>query len=111
MASLAAGDAATFRSVIEPTVPLSRKIFEAPTQYYKAGVVFLAWLNGHQSHFSLPAGLQSARGINHYAEIFRLADKANVLDKPELATARMKHFMGVFGIGCAIVRTTPGRAL
>ncbi|RDJ12393.1 dihydrodipicolinate synthase family protein [Rhizobium grahamii] len=99
LASLAAGDAATFRSVIEPTVPLSRKIFEAPTQYYKAGVVFLAWLNGHQSHFSLPAGLQSARGVNHYAEIFRLADKANVLDKPELATARMKHFMGVFGIG------------
>lgn len=98
LASLGAGDAATFRSVIEPTVPLSRKIFEAPTQYYKAGVVFLAWLNGHQSHFSLPAGLQSARGVNHYAEIFRLADKANVLDKPELATARMKHFMGVFGI-------------
>ncbi|SEI18022.1 Protein of unknown function [Rhizobium tibeticum] len=98
LASLAAGDAATFRSIIEPTVPLSRKIFEAPTQYYKAGVVFLAWLNGHQSHFSLPAGLQSARGVNHYADIFRLADKANVLDKPDLAVARMRHFAGVFGI-------------
>jgi hypothetical protein len=79
-------------------VPLSRKIFEAPTQYYKAGVVFLAWLNGHQSHFSLPAGLQSARGINHYADIFRLADKANVLDRPDLATERMKNFVGVFGV-------------
>ncbi|WP_018896763.1 dihydrodipicolinate synthase family protein [Rhizobium sp. 2MFCol3.1] len=98
LASLAAGDTTTFRSVIEPTVPLSRKIFEAPTQYYKAGVVFLAWLNGHQSHFSLPAGMQSARGINHYADIFRLADKANVLDKPELATERMKNFVGVFGV-------------
>ncbi|CCM77191.1 dihydrodipicolinate synthase family protein [Rhizobium mesoamericanum] len=98
LASLAVGDAATFRSVIEPTVPLSRKIFEAPTQYYKAGVVFLAWLNGHQNHFSLPAGMQSARGINHYADIFRLADKANVLDKPELAVTRMKHLVGVFGI-------------
>lgn len=98
LASLAAGDAATFRSVIEPTVPLSRKIFEAPTQYYKAGVVFLAWLNGHQSHFSLPAGMQSARGVNHYAEIFRLADKANVLDKPELAVKRMRNFVGIFGI-------------
>lgn len=98
LASLAAGDTSTFRSVIEPTVPLSRKIFEAPTQYYKAGVVFLAWLNGHQSHFSLPAGMQSARGINHYADIFRLADKANVLDKPELATERMKNFVGVFGV-------------
>ncbi len=98
LASLAAGDTTTFRSVIEPTVPLSRKIFEAPTQYYKAGVVFLAWLNGHQSHFSLPAGMQSARGINHYADIFRLADKANVLDRPELATERMKNFVGVLGV-------------
>ncbi|MDP9809468.1 hypothetical protein J2W42_002320 [Rhizobium tibeticum] len=98
LASLAAGDAAAFRSIIEPTVPLSRKIFEAPTQYYKAGVVFLAWLNGHQSHFSLPAGLQSARGVNHYADIFRLADKANVLDKPDLAVARMRYLAGVFGI-------------
>jgi hypothetical protein len=98
LAALAAGDVATFRSVIEPTVPLSRKIFEAPTQYYKAGVVFLAWLNGHQSHFSLPAGMQSARGIGHYADIFRLADQADVLDKPELAVARMKSFCGVFGI-------------
>jgi len=98
LASLAAGDTTTFRSVIEPTVPLSRKIFEAPTQYYKAGVVFLAWLNGHQSHFSLPAGMQSARGINHYADIFRLADQANVLDRPELAAERMKNFVGVFGV-------------
>ncbi|MFK0332055.1 dihydrodipicolinate synthase family protein [Rhizobium sp. NPDC090275] len=98
LASLATGDTTTFRSVIEPTVPLSRKIFEAPTQYYKAGVVFLAWLNGHQSHFSLPAGMQSARGINHYADIFRLADNASVLDRPELATERMRNFVGVFGV-------------
>ncbi|UJW76924.1 dihydrodipicolinate synthase family protein [Rhizobium sp. SL42] len=98
LACLANGDAKTFRAVIEPTVPLSRKIFEAPTQYYKAGVVFLAWLNGHQSHFSLPAGMQSARGILHYADIFRLADQANVLDNPDLATRRMKNFAGIYGI-------------
>jgi hypothetical protein len=98
LASLAAGDIKTFRSVIEPTVPLSRKIFEAPTQYYKAGVVFLAWLNGHQDHFSLPAGMQSARGVLHYADIFRLADKADVLDDPELAARRMASYAGTFGI-------------
>lgn len=98
LACLANGDAKTFRTVIEPTVPLSRKIFEAPTQYYKAGVVFLAWLNGHQSHFSLPAGMQSARGILHYADIFRLADQANVLDNPDMATRRMKNFAGIYGI-------------
>jgi len=98
LASLAAGDVARFRAVIAPTVPLSRKIFEAPTQYYKAGVVFLAWLNGHQDHFTMPAGMQSARGVVHYADVFRLADKANVLDKPELAVARMKSLMTVLGI-------------
>jgi hypothetical protein len=98
LASLAAGDVARFRAVIAPTVPLSRKIFEAPTQYYKAGVVFLAWLNGHQDHFTMPAGMQSARGVVHYADVFRLADKANVLDKPELAAARMKSLMTVLGI-------------
>ncbi|GAB1581034.1 dihydrodipicolinate synthase family protein [Phyllobacterium phragmitis] len=97
LAALAAGDTATFRGVIEPTVPLSRRIFEAPTQYYKAGVVFLAWLNGHQRHFTMPAGMQSARGLLHYADIFRLADQANVLDQPDLAVRRMKNFLAVLG--------------
>ncbi len=98
LALLAKGETEAFRDVIEPTVPLSRKIFEAPTQYYKAGVVFLAWLNGHQSHFTMPGGMQSARGIIHYAEIFRLADQANVLDKPELAVNRMKSLLQVYGV-------------
>ena len=98
LAALAAGDVATFRTIIEPTVPLSRKIFEAPTQYYKAGVVFLAWLNGHQEHFAMPAGMQSARGVLHYADVFRLADRANVLDRPDLAARRMRHLMGMYGI-------------
>lgn len=98
LAYLAQGETQAFRAVIEPTVPLSRKIFEAPTQYYKAGVVFLAWLNGHQSHFTMPAGMQSARGIVHYADIFRLADQANVLDKPELAVSRMRSLLQVYGV-------------
>jgi hypothetical protein len=98
LASLANGDVATFRAVIEPTVPLSRKIFEAPTQYYKAGVVFLAWLNGHQRHFTMPAGMQSARGALHYADIFRLADRANVLDMPDMAAERMKAFLVMQGV-------------
>ncbi len=98
LAALAAGDNARFRAIIEPTVPLSRKIFEAPTQYYKAGVVFLAWLNGHQNHFTMPAGMQSARGILHYADIFRLADWANVLDRPDLAISRMRKLLAIHGI-------------
>ncbi len=98
LAALATDDLATFRGVIEPTVPLSRKIFEAPTQYYKAGVVLLAWLNGHQRHFTMPAGMQSARGVLHYADIFRLADRANVLDRPELALQRMKSLLSTLGV-------------
>jgi hypothetical protein len=98
LASLAAGDTVTFRSVIEPTVPLSRKIFEAPTRNYKAGIVFLAWLNGHQRHFTMVGGMQSARSLRHYADIFRLADRANVLDDPDLATARMKTLLSVYGL-------------
>ena len=64
-----------------------------------AGIVFLAWLNGHQNHFTMPSGMQSARGVLHYADIFRLADKADVLDRPDLATRRMKGFLSTFGIG------------
>jgi hypothetical protein len=98
LAALNAGNRQTFRDVIAPTVPLSRKIFESPTQYYKAGVVFLAWLNGHQSHFTMPAGMQSARGLLHYADVFRLADQASVLDRPDLAVKRMGALMGTYGI-------------
>jgi len=97
LAALARGDRDEFRKVLAPTVPLSRKIFEAPTQYYKAGVVFIAWLNGHQDHFTMPAGMQSARGILHYCDVFRLADQANVLDQPELALLRMESFVAVNG--------------
>ena len=87
-----------FRAVLEPTVPLSRKIFEAPTQYYKAGVVLLAWLNGHQSHFAMVGGMQSARSALHYAEVFRLADKAGLLRDPELAATRMTGLMALHGV-------------
>lgn len=98
LAALARDDVAAFRAILAPTVPLSRKIFEAPTQYYKAGIVFLAWLNGHQSHFTMPAGMQSARGIVHYSEIFKLADQANVLTRPELAMQRMTALLATAGI-------------
>lgn len=98
LGKLADGDEAGFHALMAPTVPLSRTIFEAPTQYYKAGVVFMAWLNGHQDHFTMVAGMQSARGILHYAEIFRLADRAGLLRDPDLAAARMKLLCGLSGV-------------
>ena len=98
LARIGRGRPARFRAALEPTVPLSRKIFEAPTQYYKAGVVFLAWLNGHQDHFAMVGGMQSARSALHYADVFRLADQAKLLRDPELAATRMRQLMALHGI-------------
>lgn len=98
LAKLAEGDRAGFDALMAPTVPLSRKIFEAPTEYYKAGIVFMAWLNGHQDHFAMVGGMQSARGIRHYADVFRLADQAGLLADPDLAVARMKSLCTVAGV-------------
>ena len=86
-----------FHAVLAPTVPLSRLIFQAPTQFYKTGIVFLAWLNGYQDHFVMVNGAQSARSILHFANIFKLADQANLLRKPDLAAKRMKQLLAVYG--------------
>jgi hypothetical protein len=95
---LGAGDVARYRAILEPTVPLSRRMFEAPTRFYKAGVVFLAWLNGHQSHFTMVGGMQSARSVAHYADLFRLAAAANLLADPDLAANRMRTLAALHGI-------------
>ena len=79
-------------------MPLSRLIFKAPTRFYKTGVVFLAWLNGHQTHFTMLGGQQSARSIAHLSEVMRLADQANLLRDPELAASRMRTLLAVHGI-------------
>jgi hypothetical protein len=88
-----------FHDIFAPTVPLSRHIFRAPTRFYKTGVVFMAYLNGHQDHFVMVGGQQSTRSIVHLAEIFRLADKAGLLKNPEAAAARMGRVMATHGIG------------
>ena len=98
LSALAAGDEARFHAILAPTVPLSRHIFQAPTRFYKTGIVFLAWLNGHQSHFTMIGGQQSARSIGHFAEIFRLAEAAGLLEQPGLAVARMKQLLALHGI-------------
>ena len=98
LAALAENDGKTFREILAPTVPLSRHIFRAPTRYYKTGVVCMSWLNGHQDHFVMVGGEQSARSLLHLAELFRLADAAGLLRDPELACARMKHLLAVHGI-------------
>ena len=98
LGALAQGNTRQFHDILGPTVPLSRHIFAAPTRFYKTGVVFMAWLNGHQSHFNMVGGQQSTRSLPHLAELFRLADAANLLEQPELALRRMKTLLALHGI-------------
>ena len=98
LARLATGDEAGFHAILAPTVPLSRYIFQAPTRFYKTGIVFLAYLNGFQDHFVMLGGQQSARSLIHLSELFRLGDTAGALRDPNLATLRMKQFLAIGGI-------------
>ena len=99
LAALGEGDAAGFHAILAPTVPLSRHIFQAPTRFYKTGVVFSAYLNGHQSHFAMVGGQQSARSVRHLAELFKLSDQAGLLRDPDLACARMRVALQGYGVG------------
>ena len=98
LAELADGNVDRFHAILGPTVPLSRHIFSAPTRFYKTGVVFMAWLNGHQSHFTMVGGQQSTRSLQHLAELFRLADAANLLEQPDLALQRMRTLLAIHGL-------------
>ncbi|MFD9538890.1 dihydrodipicolinate synthase family protein [Streptomyces sp. NPDC060022] len=91
------GDVEGFRALLDPTVELSRHLFEAPTRYYKTGVVFLAWLAGHQDHFTMVGGLQSARSLPHLATAYELADRLGLFPDPELAETRMRALLAVHG--------------
>jgi hypothetical protein len=99
LGALAAGERQSYHELLAPTVPLSRHIFRAPTRFYKTGVVFMAWLNGHQKHFVMVGGQQSARNLLHFAELFRLADAAGLLADPPLACARMQQLLALHGCG------------
>lgn len=92
---LALGNSEGFIQTLEPTVALSRHIFQAPTRFYKTGVVFMAWLSGHQSHFSMVSGQQSARSVQHLCDLFVLADKAGLFLNPEHAHSRMQAYLQV----------------
>jgi hypothetical protein len=97
LTALARGDTAEYDRLMTPTVPLGRLIFRAPTQFYKTGVVFLAYLNGHQDHFVMLGGAQSMRPLPYFVDVFRLADAADLLENPDQALARMKSFLTMYG--------------
>ncbi|MEU1100646.1 dihydrodipicolinate synthase family protein [Streptomyces tibetensis] len=96
--ALDTGDVQGFRDLLDPTVGLSRHLFQTPTRFYKTGVVFLAWLAGHQSHFTMVGGLQSARSLPHFATAYELADGLGLFPDPKLAEERMKTLLSVYGV-------------
>ena len=96
--ALDAGDVSRYSTILAPTLPLSRHVFSAPTRFYKTGVVFAAYLNGHQSHFRMVGGLESARPVLHLAEQFVLMDRAGLLRDPDLAAERMRRVLAVAGV-------------
>jgi hypothetical protein len=99
LSAMAGRDMDGYFDILEPTLPLSRHIFEAPTRFYKTGIVFMAYLNAHQSHFTMVGGQESGRSAPHLAELFRLADKAGLFHDPDLAASRMGHVMAAHGVG------------
>ncbi|GAA3913424.1 dihydrodipicolinate synthase family protein [Streptomyces lacrimifluminis] len=92
------GNTAGFRELLDPTVELSRHLFQTPTRFYKTGVVFLAWLAGHQSHFTMVGGLQSARSLPHFTRAYQLADGLGLFPDPKLAEERMKNLLSLYGV-------------
>ncbi len=110
LTALAHGDSARFHAILAPTVPLSRHVFAAPTRFYKTGVVFMAWLNGFQDHFSMVGGQQSARSAVHLAELFRLADAAGLLRDPTLACARFGAWLETMGVSATRGAVSAARA-
>ncbi|MCX4823236.1 dihydrodipicolinate synthase family protein [Streptomyces sp. NBC_01142] len=95
---LDAGDTDGFRKLLDPTVGLSRHLFQPPTRFYKTGVVLLAWLAGHQSHFTMVGGLQSARSLPHLCRAYELADRLGLFPDPALAETRMKSLLTFYGV-------------
>ncbi|TQL22400.1 dihydrodipicolinate synthase family protein [Streptomyces sp. SLBN-134] len=92
------GNTAGFRALLDPTVELSRHLFQAPTRFYKTGVVLLAWLAGHQSHFTMVGGLQSARSLPHLSRAYELADSLGLFPDPKLAEERMRTLLHLYGV-------------
>ena len=98
LVALDAGDLERYHAILAPTLPLSRHVFAAPTYFYKTGIVFMAYLNGHQSHFRMIGGQESARSAVHLSELFVLADRARLLSDPETAVQRMRSYLALSGI-------------
>jgi hypothetical protein len=101
--ALGAGDVTTYRRILGPTEALARHVFAAPTWFYKTGVAFLSWLNGHQPAFTMVGGLHAARSLPHLSTLVRLADAAGALERPDLAAERWTAYLAVHGVPTGVL--------
>lgn len=95
---LDAADAAGFKELMDQTIPLSRLVFEAPTQYYKVGIVWLAYLNGQQDHFRMIGGLETGRSLEHLGRIYEEANSIGLFANPELTAERAAAYFKMQGL-------------
>jgi hypothetical protein len=106
--ALDANDLDAYRAILGPTEELSRQVFAAPTYYYKTGVAFLSWLNGHQAAFQMVGGLHAARSLPHLSRIVELANGSGALERPELAAARWHELLTINGVDVSATDAAPG---
>ena len=99
LALLDKDDTDGFRATLAPTEALSRLVFAAPTQYYKIGVAWLAFLSDQQSHFRMLDGFETGRSLTHLAELVRHADALGLFPDPDLTAARVSRYFEAQGVG------------
>jgi len=92
LAYLAQGDLDAYRKVMAPCEDLGQWLFQSPTRHYKAGLAFLAWLNGLQPNAMIANHEERARDAQHYRTAFELASAAGAIEDPDLAGERMRFF-------------------
>ncbi|MBD5785827.1 dihydrodipicolinate synthase family protein [Cellulosimicrobium terreum] len=95
--ALDAGRPDRAHAILSATEALSRHVFTAPTSSYKAGIAFLAWLNGAQPGFQMVGGLHAGRSVAHLVTLVRLADRSGLLLDPDLAARRTRVFLETNG--------------
>ncbi|MFG0317167.1 MAG: DUF993 family protein [Planctomycetota bacterium JB042] len=87
---LADGDVDEARDRLAALEHVGRVAFEPPTRFYKAGLAFLAWVNGRQEAFLLPNHLERTRDLDHLRRLFDAARAAGAIDDAAAAAERLR---------------------
>lgn len=89
MSRLAVGDLEAYRRIMRPCEAFGRVVFEEPTRHYKAGLAFLAYLNGHQDNAMLVNHAERGRDVGHLCRVIRAAAACGAIGDARLAADRI----------------------